>query len=143
MSDVKYKIEWLEELLKRFWQVKMQQVLNTWIKKSIIYVEWEAKKETPVDKWQLRNSYQTQFGNLTWKLYTTVKYAPFVHEWTASYTIVPVRKKWLASKSQFYWKKVNHPWIKSNPWLTRTKEKTEQPIIMIFNKEISKALQNN
>ena len=141
MVNVNYKVTWLDELLKKFWKVKVNETLNTWIKKSIIYMEGVAKKETPVDKGFLRNAFRSEFSNLEGRLYNTKKYAPFVHEGTSPYVIVAKKKRALSDGKTMFWKKVNHPWIKSNPFMTRAKDKWEDKVIQILNKEILNALQ--
>lgn len=112
MIDI--EINWLDDLVKKLWALKVSNALHTWIKKWVIYMEWVAKKETPVDTWLLRNSYETRFSQLKWQLVNTRSYWPMVHEW--------------------------HWFYQWNPFLTRTAEKSEDKVTMIMNKEIEKLL---
>jgi len=108
------QIKNLDEFLKKFWELDVKKTLNTSVKKSVIFLEWEAKKETPIDTWLLRNSYETFFSSLKWKLVNTRKYWVYVHEWTK--------------------------YIRWNPFMTRAAEKSENKVNLIFNKEVNKML---
>lgn len=140
MAQIIYKVDWLEEVLKKIWNIKTQKVLNTWIKKSIILAQRKAQIETPVDKGILRNSYRTEFKNLEWKLFNTKKYWIFVHEGTKPHEIRIKRKRALSDWKMIFWTKVLHPWTKPNPFLTRTRDSIEPQVIKILNSEILKAL---
>lgn len=72
------KIEWIDEFLKKIWELSVQKVLNKSIKKSIFTLEREAKLVTPVDTWLLRNSYETNFENLEWRLRNFREYGVYV-----------------------------------------------------------------
>lgn len=76
------KIEWIDDFLKRIWELSVQKVLNNSIKKSIFTLEREWKIVTPVDTWLLRNSYETKFKNLEWRLRNFREYWPFVENRT-------------------------------------------------------------
>lgn len=140
MTKIQYKIEWLDEISQRFWEIKAVFVLNTWIKKAIILAQRTAQIETPVDKGVLRNSYRTEFKNLEWKLFNTKIYGIFVHEWTKAHEIRIKKKRALSDGKTLFGKKVLHPWTKPNPFLTRTRDRIEPQVIKILNSEILKAL---
>mgnify|MGYP003563049516 CR=1 FL=1 len=108
------EIKNLDEFLNKVSKINIQRTLNIWVKKSIIFLEWAAKKETPVDTWLLRNSYETFFESLKWKLVNTRKYWLYVHEWTR--------------------------YIKWNPFLTRAAKKSNKDINIIFSNEVHKTL---
>ena len=72
------QIKWMDELLKKIWQLSVSKVLNKSIKKSIFLTERDWKKNTPVDTWLLRNSYETRFKDLEWRLRNFREYWPFV-----------------------------------------------------------------
>ena len=78
--EIRANIEWIDDFLKKIWELSVQKVLNKSIKKSIFTLEREAKLITPVDTWLLRNSYETNFKDLEWRLRNFREYAPFV-EW--------------------------------------------------------------
>jgi HK97 gp10 family phage protein len=140
--QIVYNVKWLDELLKKFWKIKVDRVLNTWIKKSIITTQRKAIQETPVDKWVLRNSYRTEFKNLEAMLYNTRKYWIFVHEGTKPHEIKINKKRALSDGKTLFWKRVWHPWTKANPFLTRTTQQVEPQVIKIMNSEILKALKS-
>lgn len=108
------EIKDLDEFLEKFNELQVNKTLNIWTKKSTIFLQWEAIKETPIDTWLLRNSYETHFNNLEWKLINTRKYWVYVHEWTK--------------------------YIRWNPFLTRAAKNSNEKVNRIFNNEILKML---
>lgn len=108
---VELKVSWLKEFINKVsnkWEVTI--ALNIGIKKSLFFLEAEAKTFTPVDTWVLRNSYRESFWNLTWKIFNFRKYSIFVHEGTR--------------------------FIKSNPFMTKTVEKAWKEVELIMNDEL-------
>ena len=74
------KIQWMDELLKKIGEMSVSKMLNKSIRKAIFLTEREAKLNTPVDTWVLRNSYETQFQELEWRLRNFREYWPIVEE---------------------------------------------------------------
>jgi HK97 gp10 family phage protein len=140
--QVVYNVKWLDELLKKFWKIRVENVLNTWIRKAIITTQRKAIQETPVDKWFLRKAYRTDFKNLEWKLENKTSYGIFVHEGTKPHEIKINKKRALSDGKTLFWKRVWHPWTKANPFLTRTTQQVEPQVIKIMNSEILKALKS-
>lgn len=62
------KIDGIDDFLRKIGELSVQKVINGSIKKSILTVENQAKRETPVDTGILRNSYETKFQNLEGRL---------------------------------------------------------------------------
>lgn len=126
------KTDWLEDMQQQYWSNVVKDFMNTAIKKSIIILEWEAKKETPVDRWQLRASFQTRFTDLKWVLYNPSKYALFVQYGTKPHT--PPRKP----IEEYANRKGINPWAlrysikrkgtKANDYLWRSIQKAERKI---------------
>lgn len=75
---INIKIDWIDDFVKKIWEESIEKVLNKSIEKSIFILEREAKLITPVDTWLLRNSYETKFKYLEWRLRNFREYAPFV-----------------------------------------------------------------
>ena len=87
--EINARIEWIDEFLKKIWELSVQKVLNKSIKKSIFTLERTWKINTPVDTWLLRNSYETNFKDLEWRLRNFREYAPIVEarQWFMARTI--------------------------------------------------------
>ena len=119
----------LDDFLKKFNSLQISKTFDVSLKKSIIFLEWEAKKETPVDKWFLRKSYKPTFWNLEGKLINERWYWVFVHEWhfQTPGRFVPA-----------IWKRLVQSFIKWNPFLTRTAEKSAKKVNVIWNNEVEK-----
>jgi len=113
---IKLEVKNLDELLQKFWALQVDKTLSTAVKKTIIFLEWQSKRETPVDTWILRNSYKSTFGNKgkTGELINFRKYWVYVHEGTK--------------------------YIKGNPFITRAVNKSERQISVIWSTEINKML---
>lgn len=114
---IKLEVQNLNELIQKFWALQVDKTVVTSVKKTIIFLEGQSKRETPVDTWFLRNSYKTQFGSWgkTGQLINFRKYWVYVHEGTK--------------------------YIKANPFITRAVEKSERQINIIWSTEINKMLQ--
>lgn len=116
---------------------KYDSQLNTLIKKTVLSIEREAKKNLTsngsVKSGHLRRMVGTKIGNTQGEVHTSnVKYAIYVEKGTKAHIIRPKRKKFL------YWqgashpvKKVNHPGTKAKPFL-----------IPAFKKEVPKFLED-
>lgn len=72
------KIKWMDELLKKIGEMSVSKMLNKSIRKAIFLTEREAKLNTPVDTGLLRNSYETKFQELEWRLRNFREYWPIV-----------------------------------------------------------------
>ena len=125
------EIKDLTEFLEKFSELNVRKTLNIWVKKSMIFLEWESKKETPIDKWFLLSSYETFFNNLEGKLINTRAYWVAVHEWhnQTPWRYVPA-----------LWKRLTASFVKWNPFLTRAAKKSNSKVNKIFNNEITKML---
>lgn len=129
--ELNIKTEWLDDFLKAIWELQVRKVLNQSVKKAIILTERNAKINTPVDTWILRNSYETKFGELFWELRNFRLYAPFVHYWHKQevWRFVPA-----------LWKRLKKSFVEWNPWMDRTANQSEPKINDIFEKDIEKML---
>ena len=90
------EIRWADEVTKKFKNLSekdLKAATEKWLKESAILIEWEAKKEAPVDNGNLRKSIKSAVYPDYAVVYTNIFYAPFVHEWTKPHLIRPVRKK--------------------------------------------------
>ena len=125
------KIDNLDEFLSKFNQLNVELTFNKSIKKSVIYLEWEAIKETPVDKWFLWQSYETHFSNMEWKLINTRSYGVAVHEGHKQevWRFVPA-----------IWKRLTKSYVEWNPFLTRTAKNSNDKVNRIFNWDIERML---
>lgn len=80
--EVSIKIENLDEV-QRFLKsrpVAIKNELNRAVKKTVVLIEREAKKRTPVDTGRLRTSIRSKTSGDKGEVYTNVKYAVVVHE---------------------------------------------------------------
>lgn len=137
----KIDISDVNDFLSQLWRFNAYKALHEGIKKSMIIAESTAKVETPIKDWRLRKSYFIKVYGLTWILQNDTEYWVAVHEGVWPYTIRA--KPWKA----LYWKwakhpvkKVNHPWIKANPFLERTAEKIEPRVVSILTSEVKNHL---
>ena len=128
--------DWLEDLQEQYWSNVVKDFMNTSIKKSVLVLEWEAKKETPVDRWQLRSARQTRFTDLKGMLYNPTKYALFVQYGTKPHTPPrkPIeeyaRRKWYNAGALRY--SIKRKWTKPNDYLWRSIKNAEHKIDRIF-----------
>lgn len=87
----------------------------------------EAKREAPVDYGRLRGSIELEkLDELSYRMYSGVRYVLAVHEGSDPHEIVP------AVKQALYWpganhpvKRVMHPGTDPNPFFLRAKETTK------------------
>lgn len=110
------QIDFENEILQRIKKAKLNRSLNNAVRKSIFTIERQAKIETPVDKWVLRNSYEETFDNLVWTLTNFREYWFYVHEW------IGMRR--------------------ANPFMQRALDKTERKVDVIFSNEITSLLES-
>ena len=132
-------IQWDKELslkLKKLSESDLLAAKNKILRTAAILLQWESKKLVPIDTWVLRKSIFYRINKDHAQVYSNVSYALYVHEWTRPYTIRAKKKVlyWIdeSSKVWVFAKKVNHPWIKANPFFTRVLEKNEKKIVEMF-----------
>lgn len=84
MASVSIQIKNIQQIKSAFRMAPelMTKELDTAIKQSILSVEGESKKNTPVDTGRLRASHFETFKTLYGKVETNTKYAIFVHDGT-------------------------------------------------------------
>lgn len=86
MADVRInvKIKNAAEIRRAFGMAPtlMSKNLNKALKKSLLLIERDSRRNTPVDTGRLRASHRTKFSTLSGELSTNVSYATFVHEGT-------------------------------------------------------------
>ena len=133
------EIRWADEVTKKFKNLSekdLKAATDKWLKESAILIEWEAKKEVPVDNGNLRKSIKSAVYPDYAVVYTNIFYAPFVHEWTKPHLIRPVRKKalfWIDKEWMGHFATlVHHPWYKWNPFFTRAAENKSERIVNRF-----------
>jgi len=135
---ISIEINWADEVakkLKKLWNEDLQEARKRRLTESTILLQWEAKKETPVDNWILRKSIKYAVHNDFGVVYSNLFYAPFVHEWTRPHLIKPVKKKSLFRIDEewgHFAKVVHHPWSKANPFFKRAVENKQERIIQRF-----------
>ena len=111
---IEVKIKWIETLIKKTNVKLLLTWIKSWMNKSLKIVHWQAIRETPIDTGNLRKWYRERFRWLRGKVLNKVKYAKAVNEGTGN--------------------------RRANPFLKRTKDKTEDKVNRIFNSEIEKTL---
>lgn len=144
--NVSLKIIGAEEVAKKlqtFGEIDLKNAREKRLKESAILLEWEAKKEAPVDKGILRKYIRSRVNADHAIVYNNIAYALYVHEGTKTHLIKPKEKKGL------FWnganhpvKSVRHPWTKANPFFTRALENSQSRIQKRFS-EIIDTLANN
>lgn len=120
--------------------------LDRGIKKAVLVMEWTAKRETPVNIGNLRNSFRSRFSNLSWELYNTSLYAPYVHEWRKPGGRMPplsaiqfwVNRKGIQAPVFLIARSIAKKWTVANPFMTRTVEKEEKNVEAIIISELKK-----
>jgi len=124
---------------------KMLSEVHNAIKRSILIVEKNAKREAPVNKsyggGNLRQSIKASMtGKATGEVVVGANYGMYVHEGTRPHVIVPVNRRALANKrtGQMFGRMVMHPGTQANPFMERAVEKSEGDINREFDKIISK-----
>ena len=132
-------IQWDKELslkLKKLSESDLLAAKNKILRTAAILLQWESKKLVPIDTWVLRKSIFYRINKDHTQVYSNVSYALYVHEWTRPYTIRAKKKVlyWIDENSKVwvFSKKVNHPWIKANPFFRRALEKSEKKIVEMF-----------
>jgi len=120
--------------------------LQSGIRKSILTLEWTAKKETPVNVGTLRNSFRSRFTELSGELTNTSLYAPFVHEWRKPGGRMPplsaidfwAKRKWIQIPTFILARSIARKGTKANPFMARTVEKEENNVEAIIRSELNK-----
>ena len=80
MTVLNISTEGLEEAIQSLSSIQVESANAERIEKVTFILLWEVKKETPVDKWFLRNRIKSKFSRNQWEVFTKVPYAIFVHE---------------------------------------------------------------
>ena len=108
----------IDDLIKKFWNLDTKNAIRGWLNKVLLLAERNAKIETPVDTWFLRNWYESfsSFQNYESTLRNIREYAD------------DVRVKWNPSQKNLY--------------MERATEKTEERAQAIFIKTIDQLLYN-
>ena len=139
--NVTLKIVWAEEVAKKlqtFGELDLKNAREKWLKESAIFIEWEAKKEAPVDKWILRKYIRSKVYTDYAMIYNNIAYALYVHEGTKAHLIKPREKKGLSRKGVPHpVKSVRHPWTKANPFFNRALSNSETRIQKRFSEIIN------
>ena len=125
---------------------KMNQVmdLNKALKISTVKI-WELSiQEAPRVTGQLKRSIQVDYSelpNLITKIFSSLKYAFFVHEGTRAHDIIPTKKKALKFQwmgAECFFKKVHIGAIQANPFLERAIDKGTPFIKKTFSDVVKK-----
>lgn len=141
-------ILWADEVREKFKKLssyELEEAKRKMLTTSALIIQWEAKKEAPVDTWILRKSIQYTIYPNYWLIYSPLSYALFVHEGTKPHSIKAVKKKSLYREKDwigYFAKSVKHPWTKANPFFTRAVEQTKDKVIAKCN-EILQSVINN
>ena len=131
------KIEWVEKLnksLKNFANNDLTEARRKRLNEAAVLLQWEAKKQAPVDKWILRKSIFLDVQQYEASVYSGVPYSIYVHEWTSAHIIKPINKKalfWRWAEHPVF--EVLHPWTKPNPFFQRAFENKQNEIMQRFN----------
>lgn len=139
--NVTLKIVWAEEVAKKlqtFGEMDLKNARDKWLRESAILLEWEAKKEAPVDKGILRKYIRSRVSADHAIVYNNIAYALYVHEGTKAHLIKPKEKKglfWKGAKHPVKW--VRHPWTKANSFFTRALENSQGRIQKRFSEIIN------
>lgn len=149
--NVTLKIVGAEEIAKKlqtFGEIDLKNAREKWLRESAILLEWESKKEAPVDKGILRKYIRSKVNEDHALVYNNIAYALPVHEGQKPHDIIikPNTKKALFRKGAEHpirrAVKVHHPWTKANPFFTRALENSQSRIQKRFS-EIIDTLANN
>lgn len=142
------KIIWADEVrekLNKLYSNELEEAKRKMLTATAILIQWQAKKEAPVDKWILRKSIQYTVYQDHWLVYSPLSYAIFVHEWTKPHIIRAVKKKSLYREKNGEWHfaiSVKHPWIKANPFFTRAVEQTKDKVMAKCNEILQSIIDN-
>lgn len=121
----------------------MSSEMNKAVSAVTLFLEGETVKEAPVDKGILRRGIGHRVAGFVGRVFTSTKYAIFVHEGTSPHTIRPRNAKVLRFKVGGKWvyaKQVRHKGTKANPFLKRAFENSQRKVQNIFESRFSKAL---
>ena len=139
--NVSLKIVGAKEIAKKlqtFGELDLKNAREKWLKESAILIEWEAKKEAPVDKGILRKYIRSKVYTDYAMIYNNIAYALYVHEGTKAHLIKPKERKGLFRKGVSHpVKSVRHPWTKANPFFTRALENSQSRIQKRFSEIIN------
>jgi len=130
----------LQEIQKKLWPEKIQQMLNNSIKKVVVLLNRYAIEETPTDQWLLRNSFHSEFKQSFGRLFNNAEYAIFVHEGTKPHSapFTPIaewaERHWLNPWS--VWLAIRRKGTKANPFMERAVERADDEVDKIFQREI-------
>lgn len=75
---IEIRINNIDEVVRVFGKLKVKDMLNNALRKSVYTVERTAKENTPVRTGLLRNSYDEKFSDLRAELLNYREYAPYV-----------------------------------------------------------------
>lgn len=139
--NVTLKIVGAEDIAKKlqtFGEIDLKNARDKWLKESAILLEWEAKKEAPVDKGILRKYIRSKINEDHAIVYNNISYALYVHEGTKAHIIKPKEKRGLFWKGLPHpVKSVRHPWTKANPFFNRALSNSETRIQKRFSEIIN------
>ncbi len=88
-------ILWADEVREKFKKLssyELEEAKRKMLTTSALIIQWEAKKEAPVDTWILRKSIQYAIYPNYWLIYSPLSYALFVHEGTKPHIIRAVKR---------------------------------------------------
>lgn len=148
MIEIKAKVEGLDRIkdgIRRFPVQGMAEIITA-LKKSVLQIQSESMKRAPVNKsfggGNLRQSIKTRFGKLWGEVFSTAKYAVYVHEGTRPHLIQVVKKRVLANTrtGQIFGKRVNHPGTLANPFFLKAVEACKEKIQDNFNLAFKKII---
>ena len=145
-ATIKIRLKNYDKIAQTFKKapVKMMRELGVAVRKVLIKLDTDAKKEAPVNRQSggghLRQSIRHFItGPASGKVEVGADYGIFVHEGTRPHTIRAINKKVLANKrtGQFFGKVVKHPGTRANPFLKRAVDKNAG----FINKQFALAVQ--
>jgi hypothetical protein len=133
-----------DSLVKKVWQLVVDRVIERWLKKSIIFFEWESKRETPVDTGKLRTTYKTEFWKNYWKVLNYSRYGIYLHEWSKPHWVPIKAIEWWAKRHNInpylVARSISKKWVKARLWITRALEKNKNEPQKIFQEEVQNLL---
>jgi hypothetical protein len=141
--DIKVKVNNIEQIKAAFGRAPqfMTKELAVAIRKTVLLIQAEAMKETPVKTGNLRASYKVLWEPLRGSVQPMASYAYLVHEGSKPHVIVPKNKKalfWTGAKHPVY--SVNHPGFKGNPYLQRGVDNSQEKVDQIFTQAVQNVL---
>lgn len=150
---INVKIEGLDKIERAFSEAPARTVdeISKAIKKSVLTIERNAKREAPVNKGPgggtLRQNIKSRMiTNMTGEVEAKAPYSLYVHEGTRPHLIRVIRARVLATQARkapgwpvvsrkgyaIFGTKVKHPGTKSNPFLARGVEKSVKDMEKFF-----------